>query len=316
MQTPISTPFQTLLSVGAGAAALLLLASAPAALSTAPDEELCADEAKSECGCDACGLSEAAPEELLSQYLEGVLPETTCEELKPHQRAQFDEFPASFYGELVGYRADAPKVVYALVARYTEAHTSSEDRERLLDLATMFPARVPKTAVAKLWDADADAFGLEHILAFGTSGTEGMHAVVAERAEHEVLPAATLALRGDARGAKVLLRAVEGLDLASGDGCEAALAALGLARLGKPQALETVRDAFEGAALAALDGGELERARTLALRAEFLCKKLVHAQGGAQLGWLSERAQWHVRARSTEVAEAGDVFTVIEGLRS
>lgn len=296
-------PLQTTL---VGSLASLLLLAAPAEAFAGGEDD---------CACGACEMAQGDVSELLSNYLEGVVPASFCKGLDDARIEVAKEAPAAFYGELIAYRKDVSYAVDALVTRYDSKKSNTEERARLLDLAAFFPKRVGPESVATLWNADSKAFSPEHLVTFGEAGPEELRAAIEKRAKKEVLPAAFLALRGDDRGVKVLRKAVKSLDLGKHDGSEAALAAFALSKLGDEEALRHVRTSFEEAALAALDEGQLERARELALAAEFYCKKLVHAGKGAQLGWLSQRADWHVRERAVEVADAEGVFGVIEGLR-
>ena len=266
--------------------------------------------------CGACDLKSASIEDLIASYLDGELPDSFCGE-KAEKRAEAARMrPVGFYGEMIAYRKDAPYFAEALVTHYTAKGSDTKERRSLLDLAAYVPKKqFSKDLVAELWDTDAKAFEVEHLIVFGERGPETMREQIAKRAKKEVLPAAYLALRGKDVGAKVLKKAVAKLDLEKSDGCEAAMAALALHELGVEEALPTVRDRFEEAALAALDAGDLERARELALCAEFFCKKLVKAGKKAELPWLADRAKWHVAERSTQVADADGVFAVIEGLR-
>ncbi len=143
-----------------------------------------------------------------------------------------------------------------------------------------------------------------------------------------VLPAAYLAIRGDCAGKATLEKAVQVERLDETNVFDALVAAEALGRLGDKKATLYTRQRLHKAVLAALDEGDLDLARGLAIRAEVIhdafAKDAYASKGKAggkskktvSLSYLDSQMGWHVKKRSQEVATADDVFRLIERLTS
>jgi hypothetical protein len=168
------------------------------------------------------------------------------------------------------------------------------------------------------------SFSETQMLAFAEQESEPFNDELTKRVKKSkcetVLPAAYLAFHGDDAGAKALKKAVAA-ELDETNVVDALIAALALERLGAEDVTVATHRRVHDAVLAALDEGDLERARGMALRAEAVHKTFAAEgeYGGkygkskkVSLSYFEKNLGWHVRERSKEVATADDIFTLIE----
>lgn len=271
---------------------------------------------KGECACDVCALYMANVDTLVDKVTTGNVPAKFCEGSCPIEVAWLRAHPAKLFAKAVGARPDEiASMLESVKTRFTDKVTTDEQRARLLDVIAFFPKHANEKVTLALWRTAPTAFATDHLTVFATYGCEPLAAELRERAKGDVLAAAYFGVRGDDCGKKTLQTAFRKLDLAQGVIAEPALAALGLAGLGEDKPLQRLQVMLRDAALAALDAGRVDDAKRAALSAE-LIGKLARAPGKAELGWLSASLDWHCSTRGAELANADEVFKVIEGLHS
>ena len=178
----------------------------------------------------------------------------------------------------------------------------------------------------ELFDAEPKAFGELHLLAFAEAGSEAIAKELAARVEakrcESVLPAAWFAFRGEGIG-KVRLAKAFGAEVTAETVDEVLLAGAALSVLGKERALVEARSRVHQAVLAALDAGQLDDARRMALTADALREPIERACSAAdqaykakqvRLSGITEKLGWHVKQKSEALAEADQVFELIEDI--
>src|SRR5262249_5975698 len=138
-----------------------------------------------------------------------------------------------------------------------------------LDCLSWMPPKTGARIVPDLWRSASRSFSLDHLLALAEAGPKELEAELQKRAAKEPAAATWLALHGDDSSKTALQQSAKKLDAKSGCSCEAALGAIGLYALGEKDAIDRYAERTRDAAVAALDAGELERARSLALQVEF-----------------------------------------------
>jgi len=230
--------------------------------------------------------------------------------------------PTAYYGEMFAKKPESWTVLAPLIEdRFAGDETTSEQREVMLDLVAYAPYEASSRLSAALWRQNRSAFTDEHVLTFASRGgecfTEELRARVAKGACADIRPAALLAFRGDATGKKALWAAVETSSPCK-DASQALLAALALEKLGKRGTFDRVRADVSEAALAALDEGDLDRARRLALQTQFFAELAANSEGKwakkVDLARLEKNLGYHCESRCGELASAESIFALIESV--
>ncbi len=213
--------------------------------------------------------------------------------------------------------------VGAEIARRFSADTAPYARERLLRILISSGSEPGFAVAGDLLERAPELFTSEQLVAFAESNAPAFGHELWEQVEAapagstcQVLPAAFFALRGKDVGREHLLAAVQAE--AAGDSearIRRMIAALALAHLGEPQHLEQTRARMHAQTLAALDANDVELARRIALEADFFRSALQSDGYGKQrtsLVKLEERLNWHCMKRAEQVANASEVFALIE----
>ena len=175
----------------------------------------------------------------------------------------------------------------------------------------------------KLYKKTPESFTDVHLVAFAERASdtfaEVIHKQVKKSKCETILPAAYLAIHGDDAGAAALKRAVKVEQLDEHNVVAALISAAALDRLEDGQVLAYAQLRVQDAVLAALDAGDLDLARGLAIRAEavhdaFAGGEKAYGKGKEKvsLSYLDGQIGWHVKKRSTQVATTDDVFKLIE----
>ncbi len=242
--------------------------------------------------------------------------------------ARCQSMPAEFYAGVFNKDATNWPIVADLVReRFGAATTTCEQKGLLLDLVCYAPPEIAGKLGEELWSVERKSFSASHVLDLAARGSEIFTNEIRAEVEKQscgkdvcdIRPAAFLALRGDKSGEKLLERTLLEACLEQGSIARPMVAALALEELGRKGALADVQQRVEQAALAALDAGSLDRARCLALEAEFfaLMMKKSKAYGKTfDLAWLEERLAGYCAEKSAELADADQVFKRIESVCS
>jgi len=228
--------------------------------------------------------------------------------------------------KLGGLLTGSPETFEAVAPLFREAfEQGGAAREKLLRFLASCGSSGCTALGDELFAAAPQDFTEAQMLALAEVGSEPMREallarVKARRAE-SVLPAAWLAFRGEAAG-KSALKQVAATREVDADNVVAVLVSAGaLAALGDERALPAARERVHAAVLAALDAGELESARAMALSAELLQSPLEQAvraaaygasQKAVRVSTLETKVGWHCKQRSAELADADQVFELIE----
>jgi hypothetical protein len=165
----------------------------------------------------------------------------------------------------------------------------------------------------ELLNSDPAAFGAEHLLLFASGGCEVFGKAVADALgrtqcdTEKLLYAAFLAGKGDKVGQPILESALQ-KPLAA----HAYLAAKALEKLGKPTRIEELTKKAHDAALEALDAGDVDHARALALEAN-LGRETV-SEAYAYLPYFEGRLKWTLGTGTHEYPDAESVFGLVEKL--
>ena len=205
------------------------------------------------------------------------------------------------------------KVVGPLMTeRFTAKSALPEHRSRILDLlAWAGGTHDAHVLTEELWKAEPKSFNREHVLVFGAYGHEDIAAEIEKRAKKDVRCAAAVAFQDGYAGKKLLARTAKGkFDPESLT--DTMVAAAALKRLGDEKHWNRLQKRVHEEVVAALDDGATDRARDLALHAEFLYETLSSKGQGLHLSYLDSRLAFHRAARSGEVADADQVFHLIE----
>lgn len=249
---------------------------------------------------------------------DGCTEQCKAETAKYVAKVQAD--PTAYYGEMFAKEPESWKVLAPLIeTRFAGEKTTSEQRGIMLDLVAYAPYETSAELSAELWRDNRAAFTEEHVLVFASRGgecfTEELRTRVASGACADIRPAALLAFRGDATGKKSLVTAIKTANLRK-DASDALLAALALEGLGKEGVFDRVRTEVGDEALAALDEGDLDRARRLALQAQFFTELAAKGEGKwakkLDLARLEQKIGYHCESRCGELASAESIFALIE----
>ena len=199
--------------------------------------------------------------------------------------------PVAYYGEMFAMKpASWQSLAPVIIERYGAEGTTSDQRGTLVELASYAPYESSAKLGTKLYKMDASPFEVEHVLSFASRGGEVFEGILREKVEKtngkegccDVRPAAFLAMRGDAVGKMTLVRALKEQPLDENTVGSVMIAAVGLEKLGKTGLVEKTQRRVHEAALAALDAGEIDSAREIALQGEVLPRDPLELQGEGQ----------------------------------
>lgn len=274
-------------------------------------------KARVECSCEACTLSRADVATLCAKLASGELPAQYCEGTPPEYVASLKEDPVQFYAQAFMQRSsDVPAALDAVAARFAAADATAEQRTRLLDFACSFPKLADERVAAAMWKSSKASFATDHLVALAAPSLEAPAEIEKEleqRASKDVLAAAALALKGDARGKTYLANVAKRIDPKAKTLKYPALAALGLAALGDEAALAAFRKDAHATVLAALDARDFERARTLAIEAD-LVARLAKKGEHAQLGWFDARVEAMTKKLAPRLDTSDALFKFLEAI--
>ena len=242
-------------------------------------------------------------------------------------------------GELLAYTLKSDEGAWEVLApmvreRFAASSTSEVERARVLDLVCGAAYGAGMELAHELYAEEADSFGVDHLLALASANAYGWktkqklyggsYGAGEDAEEHEtpfadalraharedVRAAAFLAFRGDDRGRSTLRRAVRTPELE--ESClDLLVASLALDEGGQEGAFAEAQQAVHSSVLDALDAGQLQRARALSTQAELVYGALERGQA-LQLGFLERSAGTHALQRANDLAEADQVFELIE----
>ncbi len=168
---------------------------------------------------------------------------------------------------------DVVKLIEPMAVGFVKSKdVDGEDAEALIGMfLTSRSANVLGTAEAMHAAAPA-YFSSELLLGFCELGSKSLTGPLAKRVKSgkaDVGSAAFFALRGDKVGAKVLKAALK-QDVSTDTAADVLMAGLALERLGKKGALAHSQEKIHAAALVALDAGDLDQARFIAVAASMM----------------------------------------------
>ncbi len=223
--------------------------------------------------------------------------------------------------------SESRDVVFPLLERHFTASDSTDlQRSRILDLVAWVPGKEALQAAQRFLTTSPRSFGENHLLAFAEQGSEPHAVALRERIDaghaESIRPVAFFALHGDASGKQELLKAAQMWKQGHSSLADGYVAAWALAELGDRALLDSMPALVHEKVLAALDEGDLERARKLALGREyFAAMESEKAQAwsrkskvGFGLSYLPHRLEYHASARAEEAQSAAQIFDLIERL--
>jgi len=247
-----------------------------------------------------------------------------CKEKTAAYRKKLAADPTAYYAEIFNKKPHLWEAAAPIVERrFCEEKTTPEEQGRILDLVSSVPAAMESELPSNLWAITPDLFHVDHLISFATTGRKVFVKALAARVDEtnasetpaDIRPALFFALKGDPRGKPTLARAVKRTDLATGDVLSVLLAAKGLEALGYQDCLTAQHERVFEATVAALDAGDLARAREMAVQAEIFAETGKKAYKG--WGW---RAAYECAAescgscaeRTRALADADSVLQAIE----
>lgn len=302
-----------------------LLLGAPALGDDEKAEQAYGDEAKAKAGYASWNPSGEELEKLFEEAMASCCAQGTCAEeggcAAPCEGCEAgectDEHPVPASSRLVSTCASSPGSVATLrpliEGRFLAQDASESQREILLELLAWSESEASVATSEKLFKARPAAFREDHLLVFAPR-SEAFEKPLAKLARKgRVRPAAFFALQEGHKLAKAakatLVKAARTKTVDAENLADTLIAALALKELGEKKYVPAVRVKARDAALAALDGGNLDRARRIALMTEFLTEQSGYAKSTAYMG---SQMAGHVASRSKEVATADEVFELIE----
>jgi hypothetical protein len=197
---------------------------------------------------------------------------------------------------------------------FEDAFADRAQRERALDVlafAHLDPAA--RKLAEGFFAKDKKAFTRDQVLSFAEAGSTVLTEEAAARAKKDVRCAALAGDPKEAGVARLLEQAVERGLSDDKSLLDAFVAAAALKRAGQVEHWNRLAERVHEEVLRALDDGAIERARDLALAAEFAVKGL-SAGRGYGLSYLESRLAFHRSVRSGELAQADQIFERIESL--
>ncbi len=214
---------------------------------------------------------------------------------------------------------DAWKAVRPLFTqKFRAKETACEVKGRMLDFLAQGQAAECAELSVDLWKGDPQAFGADHLMAFASGGCEVFTKAVADGLAQtkcdveKVYYAAFLAVRGDEAGRSVLEAALEPPCGTKGGLARAFVAAKALEKLGAPARIDKLTKKAHDSALAALDEGDVDHARAIALEASFGRESVSGAW--MHLPYYENRLAWTLGTGSREFPDAESVFGLVEKL--
>jgi hypothetical protein len=237
--------------------------------------------------------------------------------------------PTAYYAKSFAKRPASWDVLAPLVEeQFVAQGTSEKQRAIMLELVLYAPYETGSKLGSKLYEANSEAFGQDHVLAFALRGGKSFEKALYAQAEAsnkgegccaDIRPAAFFAFHGDGVGKYALVRAAKtaNVHFEHGSMTQPMIAAMALERLGKQGLVDELLVQAKDAALAALDGGEMKLATRLALQAEYFQKFSRSEEGQGkwvELAWMDEKVAEHCSDKAPEVADADDVFRLIESV--
>lgn len=196
--------------------------------------------------------------------------------------------------------------------------TSIPQRGALVQMLATEKSEASATLAAHLYEKAPERFRTTDLLVLAEYGHEPFWKPLKKVAmascdsseSADIRPAALLAFEGVDVGAKALKRAVES-DVAPETVCQAMVAAAALEKLGYEGVSADTRLRVRTAVLSALDEGEVDRARDIALRAEYLTEQL-DKKDWVSLSGIDSGAAWHCASKREKLARADEIFELIE----
>lgn len=296
--------------------ALLALAAAPLALASQGARE---DYAKKPLTAE----QKAEARELVSATLEALArpvtgecagescsKEALCATCTQHtERWQLSVELGTF---LVNHPAAWDVATPAIDASFGAKDATPELRASLLELLVRTYGDGSTKCAEGLYRTDAKAFGELMVVSFAERGSQTFADAVPGLAEHAktVVPTAWLAQRGDEEARRALLGEVKRAEPETCDAGRVLLAALVLERLGDAEASGIAWTRVQNGVHAALDAGDVERARTMALQASFMAK--VAGKKAKGIAWVPTELSYHVKLHAADLTTAESIFACIE----
>ncbi|MCP3916690.1 MAG: hypothetical protein GY711_14135 [bacterium] len=223
--------------------------------------------------------------------------------------------------------------------------TSDEQRDYMLQILGWTKSKRVREVGEVLWKEAPSKFTENHVLAFAENGCDTLfnQARKLVKTSDSVRPAALVAMHSlkyekklakgykakkpDAKpidekavardlkmAKKALVQAFKARKITHENAFDVLLAGTCLEELGQEGALREAQGKVHSTVIAALDAGELERAREMTLVASFVNDAA--KKGAWQISYMDQRLDAHCSERSKEVATADQVFELIERVTS
>lgn len=219
-------------------------------------------------------------------------------------------------GELFAYHLMKEPAAWEVVKPLAlESYAHPETQERTVDLLAWARSDTHASALAEgLFAKDAKGFTRDQVLAFAEVGSEPLSAEALKRAKSDVRCAAYAAMTGKYGSSPVLAKAAKQKIADDQSLLDAYVAAAALRKLGEEEHWNRLEERVHDEVVGALDDGAIERARDLALGAEFCAQGLSQGKGYG-LAYLDSRLAFHRSLRSSDLADADQIFDLIEKLQ-
>jgi hypothetical protein len=254
--------------------------------------------------------------EVLARPVTGACAGESCSKQAPcetcAQGAERWQISVELGNFLVNHPAAWDVATPAFRERFGAQDATQDFRASLLELLARTYGGGSTKCAEELYRADGKAFGELMVVRFAERGSpifaDAVPGVV--KGARTLVPLAWLAQQGDQKAHRALLAEVKGAEPATCDAGRVLLAALVLERLGDEEASGHAWTQVQRGVHAALDAGDLERARTLALQADFMAN--VARKKAKGIAWVPTELAYHVKTHAGDLATAEAIFASIE----
>ncbi len=231
--------------------------------------------------------------------------------------------------KLADYAAKQPAVWDTIeplaIARFECETSCKTSKARVVDFLTMNPCESSARIAQKLMKVDAAPVSINHRMAFAQNGCATFSKMLSKQiatskggAADLVLPAAMLAFEGRDVGQKLLLDTIEQPYERSGDLTRQFLSRAALNKLKASKCCpKDLHGKSVARALAALDEGDVQLARELAVEARFIADAFMNKKAKKKLSFahIDGKLASAQRNAAAKLTSADQVFGLIESLQ-